>query len=130
VIDTILASGNLLSPGDTRLTGGFIANIGGGTSVPQGAVDCGGDMALRSRTAPACDRPHQATNVAHDAELAGVGFTTVFDALRVVTVIANDKTNDGKVARGLVDDILGLCALRDRFGARHMTCRRYCRVRV
>lgn len=53
--------------------------------------------------------PHAAAIIAHDAELASVGITTVFDALRVGSV-KSKKANYGEYARALADEIM---ALRD-----------------
>src|SRR5512145_3020143 len=98
--DTILANATLVLPdevrrGSLRLSGGVIADIAGGGSVPVGAVDCGGDLVLPGlielhtdnlerhiEPRPRVDWPHLPAIVAHDAELASTGITTVFDALR------------------------------------------------
>ncbi|MBU9700071.1 alpha-D-ribose 1-methylphosphonate 5-triphosphate diphosphatase [Rhodobacteraceae bacterium HSP-20] len=53
--------------------------------------------------------PRAAAIIAHDAELASVGITTVFDALRVGSV-KSKKANYGEYARALADEIM---ALRD-----------------
>jgi alpha-D-ribose 1-methylphosphonate 5-triphosphate diphosphatase len=54
--------------------------------------------------------PHAAAIIAHDAELASVGITTVFDALRVGSVVSYAKANYGEYARTLADEILALRA--------------------
>jgi len=59
---------------------------------------------------PRVNWPHQAAIIAHDAELASVGITTVFDALRVGSVTSNAKANYGEYARALADEILELRA--------------------
>ena len=59
---------------------------------------------------PKVDWPHAAAIIAHDAELAAVGITTVFDALRVGSLVSNGKPNYGEYARALADEILGLRA--------------------
>ncbi|GHC53581.1 phosphonate metabolism protein PhnM [Gemmobacter tilapiae] len=58
---------------------------------------------------PGVDWPHQAAIIAHDAELSSVGITTVFDALRVGSVV-NSTTNYGEYARALAHEILDLRA--------------------
>lgn len=126
--DTILANATLVLPGETlrgqlRIVDGRIADIGEGTTVPPGAEDCGGDLVMPGlielhtdnlerhiEPRPKVDWPHAAAIIAHDAELASVGITTVFDALRVGSVVSNKKTNYGEYARVLADEILGLRA--------------------
>jgi alpha-D-ribose 1-methylphosphonate 5-triphosphate diphosphatase len=99
--ETILANARLILPdrvvtGRLHLAHGTIAAIVPGTEVPPGAVDCGGDyvapglvelhtdnLERHIEPRPDVDWPHAAALVAHDAELAGCGITTVFDALRV-----------------------------------------------
>ncbi len=126
--DTILANATLVLPGETfrgqvRLSGGRIADIAPGAAVPAGAVDCGGDLVMPGlielhtdnlerhiEPRPKVDWPHAAAIIAHDAELASVGITTVFDALRVGSVVSNAKANYGEYARALADEILDLRA--------------------
>jgi alpha-D-ribose 1-methylphosphonate 5-triphosphate diphosphatase len=124
--ETILANATLVLPTETllgqlRLVDGRIADIAAGSGVPQGAEDCGGDLVLPGlielhtdnlerhiEPRPKVDWPHAAAIIAHDAELASVGITTVFDALRVGSVVSNAKANYGEYARVLADEILGL----------------------
>ena len=124
--DTILANATLVLPdeilrGQVRIVDGRIADITGGTSVPSGAEDCGGDLVMPGlielhtdnlerhiEPRPKVDWPHGAAIIAHDAELASVGITTVFDALRVGSVVSNAKANYGEYARVLADEILHL----------------------
>ena len=126
--ETILANATLVLPGETlrgqiRLKDGRIDGLSEGHSVPQGAVDCGGDLVMPGlielhtdnlerhiEPRPKVDWPHAAAIIAHDAELASVGITTVFDALRVGSVVSNAKANYGEYARALADEILGLRA--------------------
>ncbi|SDK47000.1 alpha-D-ribose 1-methylphosphonate 5-triphosphate diphosphatase [Paracoccus chinensis] len=124
--DTILANATLVLPTETlrgrvRLSGGRIAEIAEGAGVPQGAIDCEGDLVMPGlvelhtdnlerhiQPRPKVDWPHQAAIIAHDAELASVGITTVFDALRVGSVVSNEDANYGEYARALADEILEL----------------------
>jgi alpha-D-ribose 1-methylphosphonate 5-triphosphate diphosphatase len=126
--DTILANATLVLPGETlrgqlRIVGGRVADIAEGAQVPQGAEDCGGDLVMPGlielhtdnlerhiEPRPKVDWPHAAAIIAHDAELASVGITTVFDALRVGSVVSNAKANYGEYARLLADEILALRA--------------------
>ena len=126
--ETILANAMLVLPGESfrgqvRLAEGRIADIAEGAQVPAGAVDCGGDLVMPGlielhtdnlerhiQPRPKVGWPHQAAIIAHDAELAGVGITTVFDALRVGSVVSNGKLGYGEYARALADEILDLRA--------------------
>ena len=125
--DCILANALLVLPGELRvgsvvLRDGRIARIDTGADVSSGAVDCGGDflapglielhtdnLERHIQPRPKVDWPHNAAILAHDAELASVGITTVFDAMRVGSV----PTGVGrykKYARGLADELLNLRA--------------------
>ncbi|MGI9369441.1 MAG: alpha-D-ribose 1-methylphosphonate 5-triphosphate diphosphatase [Ruegeria sp.] len=116
--ELILANATLVLPeetvrGSVRISGGLIAEFDAGTSVPAGAVDCKGDFVCPGlvelhtdnlerhiQPRPKVDWPHAAAIIAHDAELAGTGITTVFDAMRVGSI----PTGAGryqKYARGL-----------------------------
>ncbi|MGQ0565655.1 MAG: alpha-D-ribose 1-methylphosphonate 5-triphosphate diphosphatase [Gemmobacter sp.] len=124
--ETILANAVLVLPGETqagqiRLTDGVIADIAAGRDVPPGAIDCGGDLVMPGlielhtdnlerhiEPRPKVDWPHAAAIIAHDAELASVGITTVFDALRVGSVISSSTYL--KYARGLATELLDLRA--------------------
>lgn len=126
--ETILANATLVLPGETlrgqvRIVEGRIADIAEGSDVPKGAEDCCGDLVIPGlielhtdnlerhiEPRPKVDWPHAAAIVAHDAELASVGITTVFDALRVGSVVSNSKANYGEYARTLADEILAMRA--------------------
>jgi alpha-D-ribose 1-methylphosphonate 5-triphosphate diphosphatase len=125
---TLLANAQLVLPdavihGSVVIENGMIAEIRQGADVPQGAVDCAGDLLMPGlielhtdnlerhiEPRPKVSWPHAAAIIAHDAELASVGITTVFDALRVGSVISNKKANYGEYARQLADEILDLRA--------------------
>ena len=129
MIETILANATLILPDDVVhgslcLRDGRIAAIDCGGQVPTGAIDCSGDLVLPGlielhtdnlerhiEPRPKVDWPHAAAIVAHDAELSGAGITTVFDALRVGSVVSKAKGNYGEYARALADEIIDL---RDR----------------
>ena len=126
--ETILANATLVLPTETlrgqlRMIDGRIADIAPGSDVPAGAMDCAGDLVMPGlielhtdnlerhiEPRPKVDWPHASAILAHDAELASVGITTVFDALRVGSVVSNAKANYGEYARVLADEILGLRA--------------------
>lgn len=126
--ETILANARLVLPDET-LTGsilirdGKIAAIEPGAGLPRGAQDLEGDLLIPGlielhtdnlerhiEPRPRVKWPHAAAIIAHDAELAGTGITTVFDALRVGSVVSKTKTNYGEYARSLADEILALRA--------------------
>lgn len=124
--DTLLANATLVLP-DEVVTGallmseGRIAGLELGARVPPGAVDCQGDLVLPGlielhtdnlerhiEPRPKVQFPHAGAILAHDGELAACGITTVFDALRVGSVISSGKANYGEYARLLADEIQAL----------------------
>ncbi len=126
--ETVLANATLVLPDRTLpgrivLAEGRIAAIEAGTAVPPGAVDCAGDLVCPGlielhtdnlerhiEPRPRVEWPHGAAIVAHDAELAGVGITTVFDAMRVGSVVSGARPAYGKYARALASELLELRA--------------------
>ncbi|WP_299426111.1 alpha-D-ribose 1-methylphosphonate 5-triphosphate diphosphatase [uncultured Shimia sp.] len=131
--EMILANATLVLPEET-VTGsivvrdGKIVDMAQGKSVLAGAEDCEGDfvspglielhtdnLERHMKPRPKVDWPHQAAIVAHDAELASVGITTVFDALRVGSILSGERRNYGKYARSVADEIL---SMRDSGGLR------------
>ena len=122
--DLILANAQIVQetrviPGALHVTGGQITAITEGPGVPAGAVDCGGDFVVPGlielhtdnlerhiEPRPGVNWPHAAALMAHDGELASVGITTVYDALRVGSIHSNGKANYRKYARGLASEIL------------------------
>lgn len=119
---------------------GRIAAIETGTAVPAGAEDLGGDflapglvelhtdnLERHLEPRPGVRWPEVPAILAHDAELAGCGITTVFDALRVGSLEGGGRTGYGAYARPLADAILRLAgagALRisHRLHLRAETC--------
>lgn len=106
--------------GGVVLKDGKIAEIFSGRAVPAGAIDCQGDylapglvelhtdnLERHMTPRPGVDWPHAAAIMAHDAEFAGVGVTTVFDAMRVGSIISGVNKYK-KYARQMVDEILAL----------------------
>lgn len=104
--------------GSITIEQGVISDITEGDAVPSGAVDCAGDYVLPGlvelhtdnverhiEPRPEVDWPHLPALIAHDAELASTGITTVFDALRVGT-IHSGKNRDIAYARKLADELL------------------------
>lgn len=123
----ILANADLVLPdrvmrGALRIDGEMIAEMTEGGNVPPGAVDCGGDLVIpglielhtdnlerHMRPRPQVDWPHETAILAHDGELASVGITTVFDALRVGSIYGASK-GYAPYALALVNEINGLTA--------------------
>jgi alpha-D-ribose 1-methylphosphonate 5-triphosphate diphosphatase len=126
--ETILANAILVLADETlhgslRFSEGHITAIDAGQSVPSGAIDCAGDLVMPGlielhtdnlerhiEPRPKVNWPHVAAIIAHDAELASVGITTVFDALRVGSITTSGKANYGEYARALATEILDLRA--------------------
>ncbi|WP_068299439.1 alpha-D-ribose 1-methylphosphonate 5-triphosphate diphosphatase [Pararhodobacter sp. CCB-MM2] len=119
----ILANAQLVlpdrvTPGTLVIEGGVIRQIDEGGAVPAGAIDCDGDLVMpglielhtdnleRHLTPrPGVSWPHGQAILAHDAELASTGITTVFDALRVGSLVTRAK-GAGEYARQMADEIL------------------------
>lgn len=104
--------------GRITIEDGQITDIAEGDDVPTGAVDCHGDYVMPGlvelhtdnlerhiEPRPEVDWPHLPAILAHDAELASTGITTVFDALRVGS-IHDSKARYGAYARALADELL------------------------
>ena len=127
--ELVLANARLVLPDEVRrgaitLRGGMIAAIDEGAGVPKGAIDCEGDLIapglielhtdnLERHLAPrpGVDWPHASAVIAHDRELAGTGITTVYDALRIGSLIREDARGRGRYARALASEILELRSL-------------------
>jgi len=128
--ETILTNARLVLEteviqGTIVLRDGLIAAIDPGATATPGAVDCDGDLVApglielhtdnleRHMTPrPGVDWPHPAAIVAHDAELAGVGITTVYDALRIgsETMVSAGKSSYRAYARAMATEILQMRA--------------------
>lgn len=104
--------------GSVTIEQGVISEITEGDHVAAGAVDCGGDFVIPGlvelhtdnverhiEPRPDVDWPHLPALIAHDAELASTGITTVFDAMRVGS-IHSGKGRYVDYARKLADELL------------------------
>lgn len=104
--------------GSITIEAGVISEITEGDTIPTGALDCGGDLVLPGlvelhtdnverhiEPRPGVDWPHLPALLAHDAELASTGITTVFDAMRVGS-IHSGKGRYIDYARKLADELL------------------------
>jgi len=123
-----LANARLILPegvveGRLSFRGGEIVEIATGAGVPPGAVDCEGDMLAPGlvelhtdnlerhiRPRPSAHWPHKPAIVAHDAELAACGITTVFDAIRVGSIEGKGGVGWSRYARDLADEVLAMRA--------------------
>jgi alpha-D-ribose 1-methylphosphonate 5-triphosphate diphosphatase len=123
---TILANAKIILAdevvhGSLVFKDGVITAIDPGASVPSGAADCEGDyiapglielhtdnLERHLTPRPRVNWPYQAAILAHDRELAGTGITTVFDAIRVGSIVSNSNKRYGKYARNMADEILSM----------------------
>lgn len=109
--------------GRVVIADGRIAEVTEGGRLPRGTIDFAGDLLAPGlvelhtdnlerhiEPRPRVDWPHVAAIIAHDGELASCGITTVFDALRVGSVVSNEKARYGTYARSLASELLGLRA--------------------
>jgi alpha-D-ribose 1-methylphosphonate 5-triphosphate diphosphatase len=107
--------------GSIQITDGHISDIASGSSVPAGALDMQGDyiapglvelhtdnLERHLAPRPKVNWPHRAAIIAHDRELAATGITTVFDAIRVGSIVSDTRKNYGKYARQTADEIASL----------------------
>lgn len=126
--ELILANATLVLPGEicrgsVQIKEGKISSLAEGAGVPAGAVDCEGDyvspglvelhtdnLERHIQPRPKVDWPQASAIMAHDAELAGTGITTVFDAMRVGS-ISRRESRYGAYARGLATELLELRAV-------------------
>lgn len=126
--ETIFANARLILAdevvtGSLKVRDGMIAAIEPGAGLPKGAIDCEGhylspglielhtdNLERHIQPRPHVDWPHDAAILAHDAELAITGITTVFDAMRIGS-IPDGKARYVKYARNLASELL---ALRDQ----------------
>ncbi len=105
--------------GTLRTAGGEIVDVDTGRSTAAGAIDCEGDfiapglielhtdnLERHMTPRPGVSWPHRAAIIAHDRELAGTGITTVFDAIRVGSILSDNRKRNGRYARQMADEIL------------------------
>lgn len=114
--------------GGVVIKNGLIDDVFTGNTMPTGAIDCEGDylspglvelhtdnLERHMSPRPGVDWPHPAAIMAHDAEFASSGVSTVFDAMRVGSINSGTKSKYGKYARQMTNEIL---ALREQNGLR------------
>ncbi len=122
--EMILANATLVLPNETltgsvRIAGETIIEVASGAAIPAGAIDCEGDFVCPGlvelhtdnlerhiQPRPRVDWPHAAAILAHDAELASTGITTVFDAMRIGSIPSGQRYK--KYARDLSRELWNL----------------------
>ena len=105
--------------GAITIENGLISDITEGDKIPGGGIDCKGDLVIPGlvelhtdnverhiEPRPEVDWPHLPALIAHDAELASTGITTVFDAMRVGSIHSGKKGRYVDYARQLADELL------------------------
>ncbi|WP_163850890.1 alpha-D-ribose 1-methylphosphonate 5-triphosphate diphosphatase [Pseudooceanicola aestuarii] len=124
--ETVLANAQVITATEVLprahlvLRGGTIVDLGTGPA-PRGALDCGGDfvspglvelhtdnLERHIQPRPGVMWPHHAAIVGHDAELAGCGITTVFDAIRVGSITDGGRKDYKRYARPMANEILAM----------------------
>ncbi|TXB69369.1 alpha-D-ribose 1-methylphosphonate 5-triphosphate diphosphatase [Paracoccus aurantiacus] len=136
--ETVLANATLILPdqlakGHLVIRDGLIAEIGQGTA-PRSATDCDGDhiapglielhtdnLERHIQPRPGVDWPHAAAIYAHDAELAGCGITTVFDAMRVGSIPS--RNDYAPYARKLASELIAQVAANNLRISHHLHLR-------
>ena len=109
--------------GSLAIENGVITDIAQGASVPSGALDLEGDylapglvelhtdnVERHLEPRPKVYWPFRAAILAHDRELAGAGITTVFDAIRVGSILSDTGAGYPKYARQMTDEIVAVQA--------------------
>ena len=105
--------------GSVTVEAGEITDISSGGTQVTGAHDLGGDYLMPGmvelhtdnlerhiQPRPKVAWPHMSALIAHDAELAAAGITTVFDAMRVGSILSGQGADYGKYARQLATELL------------------------
>ena len=122
---TVFTNAQVVLPSETFqgsvvVQDGMIHAVDHGNTRLSSAIDCAGqylapglielhtdNLERHMQPRPRVNWPHQAAIIAHDRELAGTGITTVFDAIRVGSIISDDgKQRYARYARAMADEIL------------------------
>ena len=122
--ETVLTNAQLVLPdevvsGSMKMARGRISGIDQGLSRSPGAIDCDGDLIIPGlielhtdnlerhiRPRPRVDWSHTHAILAHDGELASTGITTVFDAMRVGSVMSSARPDYREYARPLASELM------------------------
>jgi alpha-D-ribose 1-methylphosphonate 5-triphosphate diphosphatase len=126
--ETVFSNAQLVLPdgvrlGSVQVVDGRIADISDNPSRVAGQIDCAGgylipglielhtdNLERHLQPRPGVEWPHLQAILAHDAELAATGITTVYDALRVGSITSAGR-GYGEYARALADEILAVQAM-------------------
>lgn len=105
--------------GSLVISDGLIIDINQGASVSKGSIDLQGDylspglvelhtdnVERHLEPRPKVNWPFRAAILAHDRELAGAGITTVFDAIRVGSIVSDTGAGYPKYARQMTNEIM------------------------
>ena len=98
--------------GSVLVRDGEIASVDAGGTAVRGAVDCDGDflapglielhtdnLERHMQPRPGVYWPKRSAVISHDAELASVGITTVFDAMRIGSIVSDPQSRYHAYAR-------------------------------
>ena len=134
--ELVFANAQLVMPDETfigavQIKDGLISAIDRGCSVVAGAIDCAGEYLAPGLIELHTDNlerhiqpragvswPLEEAILAHDAELAGTGITTVFDAVRVGSIEHETTHGFSRYARKLANNVLAIRAA-SRFKISH-----------
>jgi alpha-D-ribose 1-methylphosphonate 5-triphosphate diphosphatase len=107
--------------GSLCIKNGVITAIDSGATSAKAAIDLDGaflapglvelhtdNLERHLSPRPKVDWPHRAAILAHDRELAGTGITTVFDAVRVGSIVSGQSKRYGRYARAVCNEIAAL----------------------
>ena len=126
--ETVFTNARLVLPdevvtGSVKIAQGKITGIDQGGSQLSSAIDCEGDLVIPGlielhtdnlerhiTPRPKVDWPHTHAILAHDGELASTGITTVFDAMRVGSVMSSARTDYHEYARPLATELMEIRA--------------------
>lgn len=116
-----LVLGEEVVNGSVRFEDGVISEVDTGGAAISGSIDCAGDflspglvelhtdnLERHLQPRPGVSWPLNASVLSHDGELASVGISTVFDALRVGSIESDNKNRYKRYARPTTDAILEL----------------------
>ena len=121
--ETILSNARLILKneiffGAIVIKDGFIRDISSGSFQSSTSIDCDGSLIAPGlielhtdnlerhlQPRPGVSWPAEAAVLSHDAELASAGITTVFDAIRVGSILSDKSNRYKKYARKVVDII-------------------------
>jgi len=109
--------------GSVAIKDAVITTISSSSAVWTGSIDLEGDylapglvelhtdnLERHLSPRPKVDWPYRPAILTHDRELAGIGITTVYDAIRVGSILSGESARYGKYARRMADEIFAMRA--------------------